>query len=233
MRVSCLFALVAAPLLCPGQTAPVPDPTLDATGLPAYVKAMPKPAPEPWRKITEKQRFENYAYNGFGPTAILGASIGAAFSQWLNSPEEWQQGWGAYGKRAGNSYAGSVIGNTVIYGTSFIFHDDNRYFRSNKSSAGARIGYVAISPLIAHNDHGGARFSTSSMLGGIAAAGVPRSWAPPSWQGWGNASTALAIWYGQRAGMNLAREFFPSIVRYFRNRKQQAQPKPVAPAVKP
>ena len=232
MKIILLLAIVPFALLCSGQTAPAPDPTLDATGVPAYVKAIPKPAPEPWRKITEKERFENYAYNGFGPTAILGSAVGAAFSQWLNSPEEWGQGWEAYGKRVGNSYAGSVIGNTIIYGTSMIFHDDNRYFRSQKGGWGARIGYVAISPLIARNDQGEKRFSTSSFLGGVGSAAIPRFWAPPSWQGFDNVTWAAVIWYGQRAGFNLARELYPDIVRYFKN-KSQAKPKAGTTLTKP
>ena len=233
MKNGHVVALLTGSMLCSGQTAPVRDPTLDAAGLPAYVRAIPKPAPEPWRKITEKERFENYAYNGFGPTAVLGSAVGAAFSQWLNSPEEWGQGWGAYGKRVGNSYAGSVIGNSIIYGTSIIFHDDNRFFRSQKSEVKARIGYVALSPIIARNDHGGKRFSTSSALGAVGAAAIPRYWAPPSWQGWSNVLSAAAIWYGQRAGMNFAREFYPDIVRAFKHKKQKGQPKPATPPKKP
>jgi hypothetical protein len=225
--------LVLGALICSGQTTPsaqtgpVVDPTLDATGLPFYVKLFPKPAPEPFRKITEKERFDLYASLTFTPFNALYAGIGGAISQGINSPKEWGQGWDAYGKRVASSYGSSLVGSTLTYGFSAVFRDDNRYFRSKNTTFKGRLGSVLISPYVAHNNNGDARFSTSSFLGGAGQSSIQLLWSPPSWQGWNNVGINYLIWYGEVAGVNFAREFYPSLVRYYK--RKQASPKTSSP----
>ena len=99
--------LVVGAMICSGQTTPAAqttsaaDPTLDNTGLPFYVKLIPEPVKEPWQKITPKERFDLYASYTFSPYAALTSLAGGAISQGINSPKEWGQGWGAFGKRRG------------------------------------------------------------------------------------------------------------------------------------
>jgi len=208
--------------LCSGQTKSVADPTLDSAGLPAYLKVLARPAAEPWRKISEKQRFDLYASLNFSPYAGLSSLASAAISQAIDSPHEWGQGWGPYGVRAASSYGSSFVAYTITYGTSAIFRDDNRYFRSNRETFRARLGYVIISPYLAHSDPGKTRFSTSSFLGGAGGAGIPLLWSPASWQGWNNVAVNYAIWYGGLAGVNLVREFYPSLVRHHLKKAQRS-----------
>lgn len=212
------LVLIAASLACFAQTAPVDDPPSNAAGVPAN-NLLSQPGSVGWSKITPKENFDHLVSMTFSPGALLGYAAGAAISQGINSPKEWGQGWGAYGKRVASSFGSTAVGNTVEYGTSFIFHDDNRYFRTTGKSFGARLGNVIISPLVAHNDRGGKRFSTSAFLGGAAASTIPLAWSPPSWQGGNEIALNAAIWYGETAGINFVREFFPSISRRMREGK--------------
>jgi hypothetical protein len=214
---ACAF-LISAALICSAQTYGIADSTLDATGLPGYLKLLPQPTPEPWRKITEKERFNYYVLFTFTPLAGISAAFGGAISQGIDSPPEWGQGWGPYGVRVGSSYGSTVVGNTVTYGTSMLFRDDNRYVRSNKHGINGRLGNVLLSPYVAHSNTGKRRFSTSSFLGGVSQATVPLAWSPRSWQGWQNIGVNYLIWYGQTAGINLASEFYASFVGYFKNK---------------
>ena len=233
--------LLAVLLLVPptvgwGQSAaPDPvrgDPTLDPAGVPWIIRQLPQPAPEPWQKITPKQRWILYQQTSFSPTALLGAATGAAFSQWLDSPHEWGQGAEGYGRRLASSYGATIINGTIQYATSALFHEDNRYFRSSAKSFGGRFGSVVISPFVARNDQGGKRFSMSSFLGGAGQSVIPLAWSPPSWQGGGEIAINAAIWYGQTAGFNLVREFYPSVAAHFRAKGQTnpgAGPKKAVP----
>jgi hypothetical protein len=216
--------LLYSALICTAQTEAPSDPTLDSTGLPQYLKMLPQPKPEPWRKITEKDRFADYAYLNFSTAAVVSSMFGAAISQALDSPHEWGQGWGPYGVRVASSYGSSFVAYTITYGTSALFRDDNRYFRSNKNTLGARLGRVIVSPYVAHNDAGQLRFSTSSFLGGVGGATIPLKWSPASWQGWNNVGINYAIWYGGVAGVNFVREFYPTLVRYYKNKGRNARP---------
>lgn len=221
MKPNILSVLLLVPaIVCCAQTAAPSDPTLDPAGVPWVVKQLPQPAAEPWQKITPKQRWTLYQQTTFSGTALLGAATGAAFSQWLDSPTEWGQGAEGYGRRVASSYGATIINGTIQYATAALFHDDNRYYRSNASSFGGRFGNVVISPFVARNDHGGKRFSASSFLGGAGQSTIPLAWSPPSWQGGAEIAINAAIWYGQTAGFNLVREFYPSIAAHFRKNSQ-------------
>ena len=99
-----------------------------------------------------------------------------------------------------------------------MIRDDNRYFRSHKDGFGGRLGSVLISPYVAHNDSGVARFSSSSFLGGAGQATIPLLWSPASWQGWNNIGINYLVWYGETAGLNLVREFYPSVVGFYKRK---------------
>ena len=217
--------MLLTPLVCSGQatTAPVSAPTSvdDTTGLPFRLRMLPKPEPEPWSKITSKQRLEQFVAFTFSPLAAVGAASGAAISQAIDSPEEWGQGWDAYGKRVASSYGATLVGNTVTYGTGALFHDDNRYFRSRSEGFFGRLGHVIVSPYVARGDTGHKRFSTSMLMGSAAYSGVQLAWSPSSWQGWDDVGINYLIWYGQAAGVNLVKEFYPSLVKRFRAKHQQ------------
>jgi hypothetical protein len=224
--ISFALVLLTTAAICCAQGSPPSDPTLDPAGLPWAVKVLPKPSPEPWQKITSKQRISLYQQTTFSGFAVLGAATGAAFSQWLDSPTEWGQGAEGYGKRVASSYGATIINGTITLATSALFHDDNRYFRSTSPSLGGRFGAVIISPFVAHNDRGGTRFSTSSFLGGVGQSTIPLAWSPRSWQGASEIGINALIWYGQAAGVNLVREFYPSIAAHFRKKALATTVKP-------
>ena len=177
---------------------------------------LPRPAPEPFEKITEKERFGLYVASTYSLVGVLGAASGGAIDQWINSPKEWGQGWEAYGKRVGSSYAATAVGNTITYGTSALFHEDNRYYRSQSSSFFGRLGTVIISPYLAKNDAGKTRLSASQFLGSAGYSTLSLYWSPASWQGGKEIALNYAIWYGVTAGANLVREIYPSLVAHYR-----------------
>ncbi len=92
----------------------------------------------------------------------MGEAIGAGVGQWENTPKEWGQGWNAYGERFGSNLAYNGIRQTITYGTSVIFHEDNRYFASHKNGFWARTGYAALSTVVAQHPDGSRAFSVSS-----------------------------------------------------------------------
>jgi hypothetical protein len=200
------------------QSATPTDPVAETRDLPVYVRLLPKPEVEPWNRITPKQRFLQYQQMTFSPIAALGAASGAAVSQAIDRPKEWGQGWGNYGVRTASSYGSTLVGNTVIYGASALFHEDTRYFRSTSDKFSGRFGHALASPYFARSDDGRTRLSGSLFLGSAAYSGAQLAWQPGSWQGWNNVGINYLIWYGQMAGLNLVKEFYPSVARHYRNK---------------
>ena len=69
--------------------------------------------PSDEKPLTRKEAFEAYVLSTVGPVPILGEAAGAGIGQWMNSPEEWGQGWGAYGKRFGSNMGYNALRQTI------------------------------------------------------------------------------------------------------------------------
>jgi hypothetical protein len=174
-------------------------------------------APSEPSQLTEKKRFHFYLLSVGGPVPILGEAMGAGISQWENSPHEWGQGWNSYGERFGSNLAYNGIRQTISYGTSIVFHEDNRYFASHKKGFWARTGYAALSTVVAQHPDGKRAFSVSAVTGVVGASAISSIWGPPSWKGVGNIAGNAGISFAATAGFNIVREFLPDI--FHRHRK--------------
>src|SRR5215467_13757735 len=85
--------------------------------------------------LTSGQKFRLATAGVFDYFAFPFNGVLAAIDQANNSPESWGQGWGAYGKRYGASFADNSIGT---YMTTAVFpsllHEDPRYYQLGKGS---------------------------------------------------------------------------------------------------
>jgi hypothetical protein len=103
----------------------------------------------------------------------------AAISQAKNDPKSWGQGWGAYGKRYGASFADNSIGT---YMTSAIFpsllHEDPRYYRMAEGPVSDRMYYSLNRLFVTRTDAGEERFNYSESIGNAAAAAISNVYYP-------------------------------------------------------
>jgi hypothetical protein len=162
--------------------------------------------------LTQKDRFQLYLLYTGGPLPLLGEAAGAGISQWKNSPPEWGQGWGAYGDRFGSNLAYNGIRQTISYGASIAFHEDNRYFASGKHGVWGRTGYAILSTFTARRPDGRQSFSVSSVSGVMGASAIASIWGPESWHGAGNIAHNAGISFGATAVLNVVREFLPDVL---------------------
>jgi len=138
----------------------------------------------------------------------------AAIDQANNSPASWGQGWGAYGKRYGASFADNGIGTymTVAIFPSML-HEDPRYYQLSKGTFAHRA-YHAINRLfVTRTDSGDLRFNYSEVVGNAAAAAFSNVYHAPEDRTAGrNAGTfgMLIMWDGVS---NELKEFWPDIRR--------------------
>lgn len=150
--------------------------------------------------------FDYFTYPFIGSLAALG--------QANNSPKSWGQGWGAYGKRFGASFADNGIGT---YMTTAVFpsmlHEDPRYYQRGKGSFGRRAFYSIGRLFVVRTDSGHRRFNISEIVGNAAAGGISNIYHPPedrtvsrNLTTWG----MLIMWDGVS---NEMREFWPDIRR--------------------
>lgn len=143
----------------------------------------------------------------------------AAIDQANNSPKSWGQGWGAYGKRYGASFADNGIGT---YMTTAIFpsmlHEDPRYYQLGHGSVAHRTFYSLSRLIVARTDSGHARFNYSENIGNAVAAGLSNIYHAPEDRTWSrNLETyaELDMWDGLS---NVMKEFWPDVHRMMQHK---------------
>jgi hypothetical protein len=146
----------------------------------------------------------SYPFNG----------ILAAIEQGRNVPKAWGQGWNAYGRRYGASFADNSISTmmtTAIFPS--LLHEDPRYYQLGRGRFAHRA-YHAINRLfVTRADSGHGSFNFSESMGNATAAALSNIYhAPEDRTASRNASTfALLFLYD---GMNNElKEFWPDIRR--------------------
>jgi hypothetical protein len=138
----------------------------------------------------------------------------AAIAQAKNDPEAWGQGWDAYGKRYGASFADNSIGT---YMTTAVFpsllDEDPRYFQLGKGVFSHRFVYGWSRLFVTRTDSGSMRFNYSESVGNAAAAAISNIYHPPDDRTAArNASTfGFLILYDGLS--NELKEFWPDIRR--------------------
>jgi hypothetical protein len=138
----------------------------------------------------------------------------AGIDQANNSPKSWGQGWGAYGKRYGASFADNGIGT---YMTTAIFpsmlHEDPRYYQMGKGTFSHRA-YHAINRLfITRTDSGNERFNYSEVVGNAAAAAFSNVYHAPEDRTVGRNLGTLGMLIMWDGASNEMKEFWPDIRR--------------------
>ena len=108
--------------------------------------------------LTSGQKFRLATAGVFDWAAYPFNGALAGIAQAKNDPKSWGQGWGAYGKRYGESFADNSIGT---YMTTAIFpsllHEDPRYYQMGKGSFAHRAYHGINRLFVTRTDsgHGG------------------------------------------------------------------------------
>jgi len=173
--------------------------------------------------ISSKQKFRLATAGVFDYFAFPFDGALAAIDQAKNSPASWGQGWGAYGKRYGATFADNSIGT---YMTTAIFpsmlHEDPRYYQLGQGSVAHRTFYSISRLVVARTDSGHSRFNYSELFGNALAAGISNVYHAPEDRTFGrNLSTLgqLDMWDGLS---NLMKEFWPDVHRKMQHKHKAA-----------
>jgi hypothetical protein len=167
--------------------------------------------------MTQAERWHYYFKSTFGVEGVLRSTAGAGISQLNNTPSEWGQGAEGYARRWGNSYAQHIMRETLMYGASSVFHEDNRYFPPAQSAFGQRLKYAIGSSFLARSEDGTRHLSFSRLGSYLATAFISRDWQPPGEHGPRTAIMSFGTAMGATVGFNVAREFIPKRLRRHRD----------------
>jgi hypothetical protein len=129
--------------------------------------------------ISTGQKFRLATAGVFDWAAYPFNGLLSAIDQAKDEPKSWGQGWGAYGKRYGASFADNSIGT---YMTTAIFpsllHEDPRYYQLGEGGFRRRAYHAVNRLFVTRTDSGHDHFNYSESVGNAVAAGISNIYHP-------------------------------------------------------
>ena len=167
--------------------------------------------------LNGKLRF--HAGTAFRPLAIAGIAAYAGVLQGINSPEEWGQGGGAYGKRVASTAGWAGIHCVLATGLDSALHQDPRYYPSRSKGFARRVGHAFRGTILTRTDAGGETFSTWRVGSAYGSAFLSNMWYPDRLNTARLGFIQGSIGLGFDLAGNLGSEFWPDIKRKVFRRK--------------
>ncbi len=164
--------------------------------------------------LTTSQKFRLATAGVFDWGAYPFNGVLSAIAQAKNDPKAWGQGWDAYGKRYGASFADNSIGT---YMTTAIFpsllHEDPRYYQLGKGRFVHRAYHGINRLFVTRTDSGHDHFNYSESIGNAAAAAISNIYHVPDDRTASRNATTFAFLILYDGLSNELKEFWPDIRR--------------------
>lgn len=163
--------------------------------------------------LTGKLRFHGESV--YSPLALVSSAAYAGILQGIDSPHEWGQGAGAYGKRTASTLGASAIHATLAFGFTSSLRQDPRYFRSRSPGFLPRVAHAFRGTVLTRTDRGGETLSAWRLGSAYGTAFLSNQWYPDRLntirRGASGGSFRLVFGFAT----NLASEFWPDLKRKF------------------
>jgi hypothetical protein len=174
--------------------------------------------------LTFDERIRIYRRSFTDAENLIGPALGAGIGQLHNSPVEWGQGVGGFGRRLASGYGQSAVARTIAFGVGAAADEDSRFVPSNQTGIWRRTRYAVVGTFVSRTRSGRKMPAISLFAGAYGAAFVANAWEPPSQNSATDAlkrgSTALL----SSVGWHVLKEFWPDIRRAFRHKQKQLEP---------
>ncbi len=153
-----------------------------------------------------------YVKHTFSKQAAIHTGASAGVQHLRNSPHEWGQGIGGFGKRVASGFGQHVIKNSIQYPVAAIRHEELGYRPSGKKGFGPRLGYALSSTVVTHKTTNGKKTVAAGRISGAVGSGfISRAWQPARLHTVSSGAASAGVMLGVDAGNNVVREFWPEI----------------------
>jgi hypothetical protein len=170
--------------------------------------------------LSPKQKFHLFWKSSTDPYVFFVSAFVAGYGQAQDNNPGYGQGAQGYFKRFGASYADTFDGN--LWGNAILpvwWHEDPRYFRKGSGSVHSRIVHAALSTVWCRRDDGTWGPNYANVAGNLIGGAISNLYYPSENRGAGLVfSNGLTVTAEGAIGAQLV-EFWPDIVRHYRNKK--------------
>jgi hypothetical protein len=153
------------------------------------------------------------------PWSLAESAAYAGILEGLDTPAEWGQGAGAYGKRFASTLAASSIHGVLAFGLDSTFHQDPRYFRARDTNFWRRTAHAFRGTILTRTDSGGETLSTWRLGSDYGAAFLSNEWYPDRLNTVRLGVLQGSLHLGFDFVSNLGAEFWPDVKRKILRRK--------------
>jgi len=172
--------------------------------------------------LSPKQKFHLFWKSSTDPYVFFVAGVVAGYGQAKNSNPGFGQGAEGYFKRFGASYADTFDGN--LWGNAILpvwWHEDPRYFRKGTGSVKSRMLHAALSTVWCRRDNGTWGPNYANVTGNFVGGAISYLYYPKEDRDPGLFLTnGLTVTAEGAIGAQLV-EFWPDILRHYRNKKNK------------
>ncbi len=168
---------------------------------------------QPVEPLNVMSKLKFHAQSVGSPMSLAETAAYAGILQGLNSPREWGQGGGAYGKRLASSLGGSAIHGALAFGLDSALHQDPRYFRSRDIGFLRRTAHAFRETILTRTDSGSETLSTWRLGSDYGAAFLSNEWYPDRVNTVRLGALQGSLHLGFDFVSNLGVEFWPDVRR--------------------
>jgi hypothetical protein len=172
--------------------------------------------------LTPGQKFQLFFKSSVDPFQFVAAAADAGLEQAENSYPGYGQGFTGYAKRYGASFTdgfdGNFWGNAVLPS---LLHQDPRYFRLGHGTVRHRLLYALSTTVITKGDNGKWEPNYSNIAGNFIGGAISNFYYPASDRGVGTTIDSTLTVTAEGALGSLAVEFYPDVMRHFKNSHQR------------
>ncbi|HLK22088.1 MAG TPA: hypothetical protein VKT81_24235 [Bryobacteraceae bacterium] len=159
--------------------------------------------------LTIGEKYKLALNHTFDPEEIVLIAASAAINQKRTYPQEWGQGWDAFGVRVASQMGQQLVREQLMFGVWAIDHEDPRWKRSGLTGFWPRTRYAIVHTFITKNDSGDTMLKYSRFVGDYGAGFISREWYPDRFHTAGEGLKAGTISLGFDVAKNVVREFLP------------------------
>jgi len=166
-----------------------------------------------------RSKLKFHAQSVFSPMSLAETAAYAGIPHGFDTPREWGQGGGAYGKRLASALGGSAINGALAFGLDSALHQDPRYFRSHDTGFLRRTAHAFRGTILTRTDRGGEALSTWRLGSDYGAAFLSNQWYPDRVNTVSLGALQGTLHFGFDFLSNLGAEFWPDVRRKILRRK--------------
>lgn len=161
--------------------------------------------------LTVREKYRYTLQRSFGAQEMVVMTAGAGLDQWDRHPDEWGEGWDAFGVRVASHFGQNLVKQHIAFGVRAIDHEDPRFVLSHRKGIWPRVQAAIIHTYYVRNDNGRMMPAYSRFISDYGATFISRQWWPERFRTVQEGFRGGTVSLGLDAVYNVAREFLPDI----------------------